>query len=189
MGNYIDITLVEEYLGQTFDATTTPTSTTLNKFIDLSEQEINEVTGRNWGEETINSETHDYPKYDILLNKYPVINVTEVKDKDGNILTEGIDSDYIVDGDFIVLNKNNSLPLRIYVTYTAGYTNVRSDAKMLTLLLTLKKLKQSDSSQTSNTTSITVGSISLTKKLGMSTVLNLEDDIEKYYKRLRRLIR
>jgi len=189
MGDYIDLAFFESYTRTTYDGTTTPTDTEVNLYIDMSEDEINEVTGRSWASTTYTDELYDCPNYEILLKNYPVISVTEVKNKNGDVLTEGIDDDYIVDGDFIVFNKRKSNPDRVYVTYNAGYSQVRADVQLLTTLLTIQKVRQSQSANDSNSKKIKVGPITIDKELGMQTVINLDSDVEKYWKRLRRLIR
>lgn len=188
MGNYIDKTFFEDYTQQTFDNNTTPTSTFLNQLIDDSEAEINDTTGRKWDLQTYTDEIYDSPESEVLLENTPVQTVTSVKDKDGTVLTEGYDNDYIVDGDFIVF-KGKSVPERIQVTYNAGWSPVNTNVKMLATLLTIKKLKQGESYAQDNTEAITVGPISITSELSMNTVLNLDSDIDYYWKKVRRLIR
>lgn len=190
MGNYIDLAYVSAFTRTTYDATTTPTATTVNEYIDLSEQEINEFTGRTWGLETNTDEMHRNPKHSILLRNYPVISVTSVKDSDMNVLTEGIENDYIVDGDFIIFNENKPSPKkRVYVTYQSGYSPVRADAVNLTTLLVTSKIRQSQQSAASSSKRIQIGPITIDKALGTNTILNLDSDIEMYKKRLRRLVR
>ena len=186
MSEYIDLAFFSSYTRTTYDNTTTPTDTEVQAFIDLSEQEINENTGRTWGTKTITDEIHDSPGPEIYLKNYPVISVTEVRDKELNVLVEGIDNDYSINGSYITLNNIYN---RVYVDYTSGYTLVRADAKMLTTLLTINKVRQSQSSNASNSKKIQVGPITIEKGLGTQTVLNIDSDITKYEKRLRRLIR
>lgn len=189
MGDYIDLDFFQSYTRTTYGATTTPTATFVNTLIDDSEQEIDEYTGRSWGQTTYPDELHDEPLANILLKNTPVLSVTSVEKKDGTVLTEGIDEDYIVDGDFIIFNKDKSRPDRVLVTYSAGYNPVRADVKMLTTLLTLSKIIQSESATADNTESISVGPISITSRLGLSSTINIEKDIEKYKRRLRRIVR
>jgi len=188
MGDYIDLEFFQNYTRTLYDGTTTPTSTTVETYIDLSEQEINETTRRTWGVTVYTNELYDLPNQELLLKNYPVSSVSSIKLSDDTVLTEGIDEDYIIDGDFVLFNKNKYIPDRVYVTYTK-YNEVRSAVKMLTTLLTLQKLIQSESSTTDNTESISIGPISLTTAIGTSQVVNLDYDINKYWKQLRRLIR
>lgn len=189
MGDYIDLEDFQKFTRTTYTESTVPTADYVNELIDESEAEINEDTGRTWKVESYVDELYDLPQDEVLLKNYPIITVSLIKDGDLNELTEGIDEDYTVDGDFIVWNKNKIKPDRCYITYTAGYTGVRKAAKRLTELLTVQKLSQSDSSSQNNTKSVKLGPISIDKALGMQTVVNLDSDIKRYWKKLRRLIR
>ena len=189
MGDYIDLAFLESFTKIDYSADTDYTDDEVNEFIDLSEQMINERTGRTWGLKTNTSELYDLPKKETLLKNYPVISVTEIVDGDGNTLVNGIDDDYIVDDEFIIWNPNNTLPNRVYITYTSGYNPVRAVVKRLALLLTIQQLTQGGSSSTSNSKSIKVGPITIQKSLGMQTMLNLDSDVDRYWKQIRRLIR
>ena len=190
MGDYITLEFFQSYTRTTYDETTTPTATEVEGYITESERLINEKTGRTWGLKTNVNELYDLPNYEVLLKNYPVIAVSEVRDGDGNVLTEGIDEDYIVDSeDFIIFNPDNSKPSRVYVDYTSGYTTVRSDAKRLALLYTIQQVSQSESTAGTNSKMIKVGPITIQKELGMQTILNLDSDIKKYERALRSIVR
>ena len=189
MAEYIDLDFFQDYVRATFDGTTTPTADTVQEYIDLGKQQIEEKTGRTWDLQTNTNELYDNPGNEIYLKHYPVLNVSEVRDKDNSVLTYGIDEDYIIDGDFVVFNPLKSVPGRVYVDYTSGYDPVRVDAKWLNVLYAIKNMKQSESTTDSNSRRITVGPISLDKGLGLNTVINLDQDIQKYERTLRRLIR
>lgn len=189
MGRYIDLDFFQEYTRTTYTSETTPTSSFVESLIELSEQEIDEKSGRTWDSETHTSELYDEPQRELLLKNYPVISVSSVVDGDDVTLTEGIDEDYTVDGDFIVFNKTKTVPDRVYVTYTSGYSGVRTAAQILATLLTIKKIRQSQSTKYSNTKTIKLGSITIDKSLGLQTVLTLDKDIDFYWRQLRRLVR
>jgi hypothetical protein len=189
MGKYIDLDFVKEYTRTNFDETTVPSADIVEEFINISEQEIDEKSGKSWGLTTHTSELYDNPRRELLLKNYPVVSVDKIStiNPDADLI-EGIDADYIVDGDFIVFNKNKPVPTRVYVTYDAGYEEVRGAAKMLATLLTIKKIKQS-ASYKSNANNVRIGVISLTRNMGAQNMLNLDKDVDFYWKQLRRLVR
>ncbi len=189
MAEYIDMTFFEAYVRTEYDGTTTPTDTVVQEYIDLAQQQVEEKTGRTWDLKTNVNEMYDKPFNEIYLKNYPVLNVSEIRNKEGTALTYGIDDDYIIEGDFVVFNPLKSNPDRVFVDYTSGYTTVRAEAKWLTVLYTVQKLSQSASTTDSNSRRITVGPISLDKTLGMNTIVNLELDIKTYERALRRLVR
>lgn len=189
MAEYIDLDFFSRYMRTTYDGSSIPTDVTIQEYIDLAQQQVEEKTGRTWDLETNVNELHDNPGCEIYLNNYPVLNVSEVRNKEGTPLTFGIDEDYIIDGDFIVFNPLKSFPDRAFVDYTSGFTTVRSEAKWLTTLYTAQKTSQSLSTTDSNSRRITVGPISLDKGLGVNTITNLDVDIKLYEKALRRLVR
>lgn len=189
MGDYITIDDIQEFTRTTYTADTTPNIDTINNYIDRYEAMINQRTGRAWGVETHTSEVYDSPDYEILLKYYPVLTISTVTDTDGEPLTEGIDNDYTIDGDFIVFNPNTIKPKRVYVTYTSGYDPVREDVVELAILLVTSKIKQSESASGNNTNKIKLGPISIEKSLGLQTVTNIDSDIKTLWRSIRRLVR
>ena len=190
MGEYITLAFIENLTNIDFSTDTDYTDEDINEFIDLSEQQINENTGRTWGLETHTNELYDSPYKEFSLNSYPLVTFTQMRDGDGVVLVNGIDDDYIIDKeDFVVFNPCGIRPSRVYVDYTSGYTNVRADARMLNYLMVLAMISQGGSSSGTNSKTIKVGPIVIQKALGMQTVINLDSDIKTYETKLRRLIR
>jgi hypothetical protein len=188
MGDYITLEDVESFTRIDYDETTTPTDTEINKYIDEAELLINQNTGRTWGVET-KTEIYNNPDYNLLLKNYPVITVASVLDASGQPLDEGIDDDFTVDGDFIVFNPLKMRPSRVTVEYTSGYGPVRQAAAKLAMLLVVSNIKQSESTTGTNSKLIKVGPITIDKAIGVQTTLNLDSDMNKHWKSLRRLIR
>jgi len=186
MGDYIDLEFFQNYTQTTYDGTTTPTATFVETLIDESEDYINEETNRTWGVSTNVNELYDIPPQELLLNNYPVLSVSEIRDKNGDELTEGIDNDYVVEGNFV---RFINCQARVYIDYTSGYTTVPIKVKMLAMLLTLGKVVQGGSSSSSNSKGIKVGPISITKQLGTQTVINLDKDIKEQWRQVKRLLK
>jgi len=198
MGRYISLAFFESFTRTNYTTLTTPTEAEVEEYITDSEVEIDEVTGRTWGIKYNVSELYDCPKQETLLKNTPLLLTTDatddtdgvvIVDGDDNPLVEGIDEDYIIDGDFIVFNKRKSTPSRVYISYTSGYEDTRKDAKMLTALLTLQKIIQSGTAVQDNVESISVGSISISSQIGASSTVNIDKDTQRYWKRLRKLVR
>ena len=179
MVDYTDLAFFQAYTRTTFDNTTTPTDTEIQELINMSNAEVEELTGRRWDRVDGYVQKIDSPNELELLKMRPVLNIQSVVDANNNPV------DYeIVDRDFIKLSKL----VPVTITYDYGYDTPPTAVKMLATLYTLQKVVQGGSAASDNTASITVGPISITSSLGMTSVINLDSDIKKYENRLRRLI-
>lgn len=180
MVDYIDLDFFQAYTRTTFDGTTDPTDVQIGMLISLASQEVDELTGRVWNRVDGHTEYIESPKSEELLSNRPILNIQSVVDEDGNPV------DYtIVDRDFIKIHKNTP----VTITYDYGYDVIPAAIKMLTTLYTLQKQVQGASASQDNTESISVGPISISSGVGLSTVVNLDSDIKKYENRVRRLLR
>ncbi len=180
MVDYIDLEFFQNYTRSTFDATTDPTDAQINLLISLSSAEIDELTGQTFGTTVGHTQYIENPINEELLERVPVLSITSVVDNNGN------DVSYtMVDRDFIKLDKK----VPVTITYDYGYTTPPVAVKMLTTLYTLQKVIQGGSSGADNTESISVGPISLSTGVGLSTVVNLDTDVKKYEQRVRNLVR
>ena len=180
MADYIDLTYFSNYTRTVFDSNTTPTDTQVQQYIDDANQEVEDLTGRVWDRVDGHVEYIDAPKQLQLLSMRPVLGVTSVQDLNGNDVSFSV-----VDRDFIKLDTRGP----VNVTYDYGYDNVPIAIKKLATLYTLRSSIQGASASADNTESISVGPISISSSVGLSTVVNLESDIKTYESRVRRLIR
>ena len=180
MVDYIDLDFFQNYTRTIFDATTDPTDTQIGLLITLASAEIDELTGQTFGTTVGQTQYIENPIKEELLDNVPVLSITSVVDANGDDI-----SYTIVDRDFIQLDKL----VPVTITYDYGYVTPPVAVKMLTTLYVLQKVIQGGSSSADNTESISVGPISLSTGVGMSTVVNLESDPKKYEQRVRRLVR
>lgn len=179
MVDYIDLAFFQNYTRTTFDGTTDPTDAQVQILIDMGNQEVEDLTGRTWNRTNDEVEYVESPTSRILLSNTPVLNITSVVDADGN------DVSYTqVNRDLIELDKL----VPVTITYDHGYDNVPIAIKKLATLYTLQMSVQGGSASSDNTESISVGPISIASKVGLSTVVNLDSDVKKYEKKVRRLI-
>ncbi len=106
---YTTTDMVSAYLGETLSATTNPTSTQVEEFIERVEAEIDSITGTSYSTQTATDELYDYDKYSVFvkdptmaqvgridriyapilnvfkLYNYPVISVTSLEVNHGTI--------------------------------------------------------------------------------------------------------
>ena len=163
---YTDITFLQSYTRTTYTTLTTPSLADVTAFLALSEAEVTEFSGKNW-EVHENIETIYEPRAGLtLLKDRPVVgDITSIVDGDGNVVTYEQR-----DGDFV---KFTSLPSKAIVTYNAGYVNVPAAVQMLTVLYTIRKIKQSESTTAGASNSISLGPISISNSIGTSTIIGL----------------
>lgn len=179
MVDYIDLTFFQNYTRTTFDGTSNPTDAQVQILIDMANQEVEDFTGRTWNRTDGEVEYVESPTSRLLLSNTPVLNIQSVVDANGN------DVSYTqVNRDLIELDKL----VPVTITYDHGYDIVPVAIKKLATLYTLQMNVQGDSASADNTESISVGPISITNKVGMSTVVNLDSDVKKYEQKVRRLI-
>lgn len=180
MVDYIDLTYFSNYTRTVFDSNSDPSDTIVQQYIDDANQEVEDLTGRVWNRVDGHVEYIESPNQLQLLSKRPVLNIQSVVDNDGNPVPYTS-----VDRDFIKLSKTYP----ITVTYDYGYDSVPIAVKKLATLYTLRSMTQGGSASSDNTESISVGPISISSRIGLSTIVNLESDIKTYENRIRRLIR
>lgn len=107
MVTYTTVAKVASYLGETIDATTTPSTTEVGEFIDRAEAEIDDMTGTSYQTQTATAELYDYDRYSVFvkepvlhqvgrvdsqftptrnslkLNNYPIISITSLEVNQG----------------------------------------------------------------------------------------------------------
>ena len=180
MADYIDLAYFSSYTRTVFDSESDPTDVQMQIYIDDANQEVEDLTGRVWNRVDGYVEYIESPNELQLLSKRPVLNIQSVVDDNGDAV-----SYTVVDRDFIKLSKQ----VPITVTYDYGYDNVPIAIKKLATLYALRSSVQGASAGADNTESISVGPISISSGVGLSTVVNMESDIKTYENRVRRLIR
>lgn len=177
---YTDIEFLQKYTRRVYSPTTTPTNATVEEYITLAEEEVDFLTGRSWEPTTVTERIYAPSTNLILLKYYPVRSITSVTNKAGNAVSfEQRDRDFI---------KVQTSSEYIDVTYEYGYDSAPSNIKWLTTLYAVKNIVSSQYS-TSNTQSISVGPISISNAVGRSALANIDADIAKYEKRVKRIMR
>lgn len=180
---YTTLDFLQGYTRRVYDATTTPTALQVQEYIDMAEDEVNRLTGRQWELTTVTERIYNPDTNLILLKYYPVTQITSVLGKSGDsVAFESRDRD------FIKLTAGYTGEY-IDVTYEYGFTTVPASIKWLTTLYAVSKIIQSASVSSSNTSSISVGPISISNAVGRSAAINLNSDTEKYEKKVRKLMR
>lgn len=145
MGNYIDLEYIEATSGRTFTETTTPSSTQINSYINLAEQDFQRECGSYLEEET--TEIVKCGSKGIYLSNLPINTIVSIKQSNGDRIsplfqTELESTDYrlknITTG-FIEL-RHPYIGLEYEVTYTSGYDseNIPENIKYLVYLYTMR---------------------------------------------------
>lgn len=180
---YTTIDFLQGYTRRVYSTTTTPTAVQVQEYIDMAEDEVNELTGRKWEVTTVTERFYAPGTNEILLDKYPVNSITSVVGPSGDAVSFEQRHQ-----DFVKLTGSYNVDY-IDVTYQYGFTVVPAAIKWLTTLYAVQKIVQSASTSSSNTESISVGPISISNAVGRSAVINLEKDISKYESKIRRIVR
>lgn len=138
--NIIDVS--NELNGLTIDSSTTPSSTTVNIWIEQESDLLNRETNKIWGNTTITEEILDYDGSGVIRTNYaPIISIDSLYYDNGSTsanwveLTEGKYNDFLVyntEGE-IVLTSNNigEGKQKIKITYDAGYSDTNTIATMI----------------------------------------------------------
>jgi len=202
---YITNADVAAYLQTTIDGSSTPTSTTVDTWINYAESIINEKSGRNFDS---NSETDSYIKTDGQLqvwfdkDKLPLLGVSALSINTGNDFdptwvskTEGTDF-LIIDTDTGRLKFSNntsilSLSHGIKTSFTWGFATVPDYVKALTLQLVTREYIKSSLSNTSINTKekIRVGPIAIENSSGeiLKFINQLNKDIDSGFETIKEL--
>lgn len=179
---YADIQSFQTYTGVTFGPGTTPSLSELEEFLEMSKDEVDFFTGKQWNT-TPQTETIYKPLRGLnLLKIRPVQSVQSVTDENGDAVPYEVRDD-----DFIYFTQ--SLPSQANVEYTSGYIKIPAVIKKLHILYTLRSIKQGESYSQGASSSISLGPISITNSIGVSTIINLDKDIREYENKVRRLMR
>lgn len=172
---------VETYLRTTFTSSTTPTLSEVESYVADVDDEVDKILGRPWGvtayEEIINVPVKTNK---FLVRDYPLVSVTGIYYNSGTEYSPtwtAFDNNY-VDGDFIITDKYVAGNRMVKISYTAGHTTTHPTIEYLATLLVVKKIVSGDAVSKSGTQSLSIGSLSLTKNVGVSRLLNLDKSIQ-----------
>ena len=189
---YTTETLIESYLGETFDGTTVPNSTDIATFIGWSEKQIDDETGTSFTSVTSTDEILDSDgSQRFRLPKRPVISVAAFTVDENGLgaastnwvaRTEGRTST----ADFVILENEGVLYFHsdtppqgiqnIKTTYAYGYSAIPKDVEKLATLLVTQEIinaRLADNSYSSQDT-IRVGPIMISKSGGQVSLSLIE---------------
>lgn len=176
---YITISDFETFTRTTYDSDTDPTSSEVQQALDVSNAEVELLTGRTWSNGN-HVEVKFYPSNRFTLRNTPVDSINSVVDKDSKAVK------FEQFGDLVEIE--GQVPKKLTIDYEGGPTEIPADVKMLVILYTLEKLMQGQSAGESSAESISIGSLSITKNLGASFIYNLDKNIKKYEKSVTRMV-
>lgn len=194
---------VEAYIGEAIDATTTPTSTQLDVFIEWAEKQIDDFTDTAFTSTTETDQILDSEGMQrFRLPKRPIISVTNfyvdkaglgsVNSPDWEARSEGRTDtdDFVLLKDVGVLHFHHDIPpygiQNVKTTYVYGYATVPKDVEKLATLLVVKEILKTKLSNATfgSAQDITVGPISLRNSIkeGSMTTSELDKEIEEAWK-------
>lgn len=141
MGDYIDLTDIETYLGKTFSSSTTPTSTQMTEFITIGEEDFEQDVG-DFTSQTVSNEIVDGHYFGVYVSKLPLTAITTLEERSGTLF----DPTYTTISSDNYLIKNSNIG-KIYlatpiigqrqyrVTYTAGYAKASMPERLKFLVM------------------------------------------------------
>jgi hypothetical protein len=188
---YTDITEVQTYLKTTFDGTTVPTSTEVTQWITDTDSEVDRLAGTTFTS-TAHTEFFDLVNFNdrVILSKYPVISITSAEYNDYSLANPTFNPNWVAfdnhsNNDAVVIfDKQLAGENRVKVVYNYGYTTTPSEVKHLATLLVVKKIISNDGYAKNSTSSLSIGPLSITKNVGLSRLINLDNDIANTLKRI-----
>lgn len=184
---YTTVSNVESYLNTTFTTTTTPTLTSVTEMVSNVDAEVDSMVGTSFSEQH-NVEILDLDRLTdrFLVSKYPLISVNSITYNTGTVFspTWTAFSNYRTNGDFIITDSKKSGDVSVKLDYQWGFTTVPSSVEYLATLLVVRNIIAQDSDSTGGTTSLGIGSLSLTKTAGASRLANIDDTIKKQLSRV-----
>jgi hypothetical protein len=186
---YSDITTVQQYLGTTFDGTTSPTLVQVTGYIADADTEINNITGTVFGTPVSTEEiiSIDYQTDTFVTSKHPISGTVTVykntaTDKFDTPVWEEVDS---YNDRFKVKTKYTYVGDRIVkLSYSYGFATTPPEVEYLATLLVAKKILSGESSGQGSISALGVGSISLT--FNPQTIGRLNTELKEYTRRVGR---
>jgi len=146
MGDYIDVSDIETYLGTTFSSSTSPTDTQMTDFLAKGEADFETEVGV-FTEQTVTDEIVDGHFFGIKVANLPILSITSIEERSGTIFDPTYTT--VDSADYLITNANIGKvelanPIsgdRMYrVSYTSGYAkaSMPEGIKTLVMLYTLK---------------------------------------------------
>lgn len=200
MANYCDVSDVSDELnGLTINATSTPSSTTVENWISQESELLDRETGRVWGTITVTDEVYDYDgSGSILLNHAPIISITSLKKEVNGInaeseswvsLTEGRTSSgdyYIYNDEGEIIFHGSNQPTAGYkcikTSYSYGYSTTNPIAKMIVAkrvaLRVISTVINGQSSEEGGSIKVDVIELSDPTTFSLDRVKQLKEDIK-----------
>lgn len=181
---YTDV--ANELGGVTINASSVPSSSTVDGWLEDAEAEIDMLSGQVYTSTAISSSDWEYHSYDgsgvIRLDKWPVVSVQLAQYEENGVggTTESwvtMTESYDADGCFVLYKDVGALKLHgntvnqmpraghrnIRVAYTYGHTTVPRNVKQLAVKMAARRYVQSAANESSTTGggAISVGAISI----------------------------
>lgn len=208
MATYTTFTDVASELGGvTLNASSTPTSTVVDGWIQDAEREVEVLTGQVFSTMSVSSTTWEYHDYDgtgvIRLDNFPVQSIELLQYEEKGLgsneaaswvtLLEGrsADENFVLYGDVGAIrlypNSTSNNPRKgrknIRVAYTYGYTSVPREIKSLVTKMAAKRYIGSVANESSTTGggAISVGAISISDPTNyvMGRLTQIDSDIDR----------
>lgn len=166
MGNYLSVAEFEGFIGLTYSATTSPTSTQISSFIDLAEIELEDSVGV-YKTGTTTDEICDGHYFGLLLKKRPLVSVTSLSINYGTPFVPNwtvVYSNVVTNKTKIAIEKPSISKLLLSpaivgtgnykITYVSGYTTIPANIKYLVFLMAYRKIFNMTSLQTNGSNEI-----------------------------------
>lgn len=186
---YTTVADVETYLNTTFDATTSPTLTKVTEYVNDVDAEVDSVLGTSFTQQN-NVETLDLRVLTnrFLVSKYPLISVNSIEYNTGTKWSPSWTAfdNYRTNGDFIFTDSYKEGDVAVKIDYEWGHTAVPSDVSFLATLFVVRKIIGADADATGGTTSLGIGSLSLSKSAGAARLANIDNTINQTISRIGR---
>ena len=176
---YTNEKLIEQEIGEQYDANSIPNSETISNWIEEVEAEIDLITGTSFTTNTTTDEYHDYTdnqNYFVVKNR-PLLSVTSLAYNENGLgespswvtLTEGEANDFLVyeDQSRIRIHSNNySIPYghkNIKITYTWGMSSVPKTIQKVATLMVVERILDMKVKEFKNKSpmGMTIGEISI----------------------------
>lgn len=183
---YTTVSNVEAYLNTTFTTETSPTLAQVTQMVDDIDSEVDSTLGTSFTQQT-EEEILDLrvATNRFLVSKYPLISVNSVEYNTGTEYspTWVAFNNYRTNGDFIIGDKYMRGDVAVKLNYEWGHVTVPSDVEYLATLMVVRRIISQDADATGGTTSLGIGSLSLSKSAGTARLANIDNTIAQQIRR------
>lgn len=202
MTDYTTVAEVSNELnGFTIDGSSTPSSITVENWIEEAQDFINEKTGKKWDSNTITEEYHDYDGSGYVQTYHsPVITITSLSyEKNGFSQTSEdwteLDEGRTSDKNFIVYKDEGEIQFHnttlktgyknIKISYTYGHSSVPLRITRLATLMTARRVISAVQAKSATTEggSVSVGTISVSdpSTFGSNKLKEMQEEINRIF--------